>query len=167
MAAVEPCPGCKGLFEPRDGPLHRYMVSSPACWHAYGIVLQHEYSDPRLLPTHRLSVDSYAVQHPGDGSRRAIQSVGLHLARLMIQLESPSSPRETNEVMLGLGQHKHSLPALTPPDRYAVTVADIMAEAGGLRHADAVRAWASSTWLAWAPHHPFIREWVRSTGMVP
>ncbi len=56
----------------------------------YGVILQHEYSDPRLLPTHRLSVDTYAIQHPGDGSRRAIQSVGLHLARLMIQLESPA-----------------------------------------------------------------------------
>ena len=164
---MESCPGCKGLFEVSDGPVHRYMASSAACWHAYGVILQHEYSDPRLLPTHRLSVDTYAIQHPGDGSRRAIQSVGLHLARLMIQLESPLQPRQTNDVMLGLGRHKSTLPALMPPDRYEVTVADIVAEAGGPHHAEAVCLWARSAWQAWAAHHWFIREWVRATGAVP
>ncbi|MDZ7628938.1 MAG: DUF5946 family protein [Parvularculaceae bacterium] len=44
---------------------------------------------------HRLSVDAYAVQHPGGASRQAIQSVGLHLARLYIQLEHPHTPKES------------------------------------------------------------------------
>ncbi len=69
--------------------------------------------------------------------------------------------------MLGLGRHKSTLPALMPPDRYEVTVADIVAEAGGPRHAEAVCSWARSTWQAWAAHHWFIREWVRTTGAVP
>lgn len=95
---LERFPGCSGIFEPFEGPTHRYMISSPACWEWFGRVLAREYSHPTLLPTHRLSVDAYAAQHPGSDSRRAIQSVGLQLARLGIQLEHPLPPRENNEV---------------------------------------------------------------------
>lgn len=121
---LERCPGCGGLFTPVNGPTHRYMISSPGCWERYGELLAREYSDPALMVTHRLSVDTYAVQHPGDLSRRAIQSVGLHLARLMLQIDHPLPPAETNEVMLGHGKHKASLPPLSPPAAYMVTVCD-------------------------------------------
>jgi hypothetical protein len=75
----------------------------------------------------------------------------------MIQLESQLSPLETSD--------KNSLAALTPPDRYDVTVANIVAEAGGEHHAGAGLSWARLQ--AWAAHHGFIRQWVCTTGAVP
>lgn len=155
----ERCPGCGGLFDPLDGPTHAYVLSSPACWDRYGKILAREYSDPALLPTHRLSVDTYAVQHPGDGSRRAIQSVGLHLARLMLQLEAPHSPTETNDVMLGLGKHKTTLPRLSAPTTFQVTVCDVPLDATVEDHILAVRRWARHTWDDWSESHDFIRRW--------
>jgi len=48
-----------------DGPAHAYMLSSPGCWAAYGELLAREYSDSAYRRLHRLSVDAYALQHPG------------------------------------------------------------------------------------------------------
>lgn len=140
------------------------MISSPACWRRYGELLAAEYSDNTLTPTHRLSVDTYAVQHPGDGSRRAIQSVGLHLARLALQLESPTMlPQETNDVMLRLGPRKSTLRLLTRPEKFTMTVADVAPFIGTARHAEAVRSWAESAWRDWRQHHDYIRSWIRTS----
>lgn len=132
------------------------------CWARFGKILEREYSNAQLLATHRLSVDAYAVQHPGSRDRRAIQSVGLHLARLMIQLERPLPPRETNDVMVGLSRSKASLPFLEPPGSFAITAADIPLDGSLEDHALAVRAWAADAWLAWHAHHGFIRSWAKS-----
>lgn len=64
------CIGCGALVPQVDGPTHRYMGSSPGCWHVYGEVLSREYSDRSFGALHRLTVDSYAVQHPGAHPRK-------------------------------------------------------------------------------------------------
>ena len=102
------------------------MTSSPACWAAFNTVLEREYSSPELMGVHRLSVDAWAVQHPGDGSRRAIQSVGLHLARLMVQIEDGASGEAANAAMLRFAARKAELPELPPREGYRMTVADVL-----------------------------------------
>ena len=159
LSANEACPGCGGRFSPRSGPVHRYMTSSPACWAAFGAVLASEYADPRLLSVHRLSVDAYAVQHPGGGSRQAIQSVGLHLARLHVQLEKQLSPEAANAFMLRAGRRKSDLPKLDRPSGFSVTVAQIAPIAGSVDHEPMVRRWAQSAWDDWAHAHEFVRQW--------
>jgi hypothetical protein len=155
------CCGCGALLEPFNGPVHSYMKSSPACFSLFGKVLASEYSDPALLQTHRMTVDTYAVQHPGTGkSRREIQSVGLHLARLMIQLHNPLPPMETNDVMLQLGRYKATLRYIEPPARSSITIADVVPWVGGNRHAEKIQQWAKATWQDWSDHHDYIRSWV-------
>ena len=154
------CPGCGASFEEIDGPVHGYMDGTPACFAFFNQVLACEYSDPALLSTHRLSVDTYAVQHPGRArTTQQIQSVGLHLARLGLQLDRPIPPKETNDVMLGLGRHKHSLEYIDPPSRFQMTVADVVGYAGSSEHSNKVREWARSTWEDWSDHHNYIMNW--------
>lgn len=158
---MHPCPGCGALFPEADGPTHAYMTSSPACWAAFGRLLAAEYSGTAPMDIHRLCVDSYAVQHPGDGvDRRAIQSVGLHLARLYVQLETRPDPVKTNRIMLGFAARKHTLVALTPPAKFTLTSADIAPFAGSDKHADKVMGWAKTTWRDWHAHHAYIRDWI-------
>ncbi len=159
QSSLERCPGCGGEFAPRLGVVHRYMTSSPACWAAFGIVLAAEYAEPELMPVHRLSVDAFAVQHPGDGSRQAIQSVGLHLSRLHMQLEAKLTPSQANEFMLRAGRRKEELPVLAPPNSFKVTVAKVAPVAGTAAHEPAVREWAESAWADWVHVHDFIRRW--------
>ena len=154
------CIGCGALLDRTEGPVHKYMDSSPACYALFNQMLACEYSNLALLPTHRLTVDTYAVQHPGQAkTRQQIQSVGLHLARLSLQLTSAITPKETNEVMLDLGKHKHTLDYIDPPLEFRMTVADVAKFSGRSQHSDKVREWAASTWEDWSYHHNYIQRW--------
>ena len=138
------------------------MTSSPACWAAFNTVMAREYQTPELMSVHRLSVDTWAVQHPGDGSRRAIQSVGLHLARLRVQLDQGLTGEAANTAMLNFAARKASLPELPPRALYQITVADVVGAVEPDAHARAVRRWAEAVWADWSDQHAFIRQW--STG---
>ncbi|WP_408611918.1 DUF5946 family protein [Chitiniphilus purpureus] len=160
MSPESKCPGCGAAFSDIAGPIHRYMHSSPACWAAFGEVLTREYSDPDYAAVHRLSVDAYAVQHPGDTSRQAIQSVGLHLVRLCFFLERGLPATEANAAMLKAGRLKANYIWLSRPAGLGdITVKDVVAAQGLTQHTDAVHAWARSAWHAWAEHHSLVRQW--------
>ena len=162
--ATFPCPGCGAEFAAFDGPVHEYMESSPGCWRAFGEVLAREYGDPDLFAVHRLTVDAYAVQHPGGESRQAIQSVGVHLVRLCLFLEQDLSPDEANAAMLRAGRTKASMFKLPRPQSLGtVTVADVLATDSKEAHARTVRQWAGSAWQAWEASHEIIRRWAGST----
>lgn len=64
------CIGCGALVEDLAGKPHKYIGASQECWNLYGEVLAKEYGEynyPQL--THRLTVDTYAIQHPGEPIR--------------------------------------------------------------------------------------------------
>lgn len=156
------CPGCGARFYNEDGPTHAYMTSSPACWRAYGELLAAEYSSEDLMLIHRLTVDAYAVQHPGGNGRRAIQSVGLHLAGLKFQLVDAVTPEVARKAMQKLSQHKASLVRLEPPRFFSMTITDVAPLAGSDEHVGAVTAWAKSAWEDWRLHHAFIEDWIET-----
>jgi hypothetical protein len=99
---LSPCLGCGALFSPHDGPTHRYFGASAGCWALFnGLVLIEGTDDAGLLaqsripdnvvpvPAHNdvlplgsLHGDAYGVQHHGDNSPQAIQSVAVHLLNL-------------------------------------------------------------------------------------
>src|SRR5262245_6864228 len=165
---AEPCPSCGGLFRPHEGPVHPYMDSSPACWAAYGEVLAREYSNPELLAVHRLSVDAYAVQHPGGNSRQAIQSVGVHLVRLCLLLERDLSHTLANAAMLKAARFKSEYFWLErPPSLGRITVADVHAASGHVAHGSAATEWARSVWSAWSVHHAVVRQWADAHFVAP
>lgn len=161
--ATLPCPGCGAEFAAFDGPVHEYMESSPGCWRAFGEVLAREYGDRDLFAVHRLTVDAYAVQHPGGDSRQAIQSVGVHLVRLCLFLEQGLNPEDANAAMLRVGETKASMFKLPRPQSLGpVTVADVLATDSKEAHARVVRQWATSAWQAWEASHEVIRRWAGS-----
>lgn len=160
-ARYTPCPGCGLALPAFDGPVHRYMHSSPACWRAFGEILARGYSSSQYRDVHRLSVDAYAVQHPGDDSRQALQSVGVHLVRLCLFLERGLTPAEANAAMLKAARRKSTYTRLERPASLgSVTVKDVVAAQDVEQHKAAVHAWARSAWNAWSIHHPLVRLWV-------
>ena len=94
------CIGCGALVPQGDGPTHRYMDSSPGCWHVYGEVLSREYGDQAFRVAHRLTVDSYAVQHPGRPTPQSIQSVCIHLISLCLVVERGLTAAYATRVMV-------------------------------------------------------------------
>jgi hypothetical protein len=101
-SALSPCPGCGALFPPHDGPTHRYLGASAGCWALFswsavsggadvtGLVAQSRIPDSVVPAPARsdasscdpLFGDAYGVQHHGEDSPQAIQSVAAHLLDL-------------------------------------------------------------------------------------
>jgi len=151
---------CRGTFSDVDGPTHEYMESIPGCWAAFGRVLAREYEDQRYFAVHRLTVDAYAVQHPGVPSRQSIQSVGVHLVRICLFLERGLAPDMANDAMLAAAKHKAQYHWLEPPTSLgSLTVADVEAATGINEHTSVVRSWASQMWEVWSPYHSTVRSW--------
>ena len=146
------------------GPTHRYLESSAACWAMYSEVLAREYSDPALFRAiHRLTVDAYAAQHPGQPSPQSTSSVAMHLLRLCAVLEHGAGPEEAAQFMVEASRNKDQYHWLTPPDSPgARTARDVWLAPDPGRHAEAVGTWARSVWEAWSPHHGQVRQWYRS-----
>lgn len=160
------CISCGGLYPDMDGPVHRYMSSSPGCWSVYGEVLAREYSNPTYFEVHRLTVDAYAVQHPGSTDRQSIQSVGLHLIRLCLFLERGLTAENASNAMLKAGKDKHSFIFLEPPQSFgSITAADIYKAKSATEHKGIVRKWAQTAWEAWSIHHDTIREWLPNNAL--
>jgi len=74
----ETCIGCGLKSEKGDGVTHQYLESSARCWAKYGELLAREYENSRYMSVHDLTVDAYALQHPGT----KISSAYVHLASL-------------------------------------------------------------------------------------
>lgn len=154
------CIGCGGLVPEMEGPTHRYMESSPGCWHLYGQVLAREYGDPVYAALHRLTVDAYAVQHPGRPSPQAVQSVCVHLLSLCLVLERGLAATYATRVIGEATRAKERFYWLNPPASLGeITVADVAGASAPHQHEERVREWAQSAWSAWAEHHTTVRSW--------
>lgn len=150
----ETCFACGGSFAAAPGgATHAYMLSSPGCWAAYGEVLTREYSDAGLFQAvHRLTVDAYALQHPGDPSdRRAVQSFWLHGASLWMVLRL-GQPQESATQALGRLSRLSFDDRPTGEVRFASTHADLLAGPIG-EHAARAQMWARASLDAWQEAH--------------
>ncbi len=153
------CFSCGGDFPDIEGPVHRYMTSSPGCWAVFGEVMAREYSNPSYYEVHRLSVDAYAVQHPGSTDRQSVQSVGLHLVRLCLFIEHGLSAEKANSTMLAAAKRKYLFTRMEPPPSSGlITVADVVKVNTAEEHKVIVWKWAESVWKAWEPHHDTIKS---------
>lgn len=154
-----PCPGCGTELPSFDGPVHRYMDSSPACWAKYGELLVREYENPEYMAAHRLTVDAWAVQHPGRPSAQSIQSVAVHLVSLHAVLEMSMSHREAT-ALIKMCAEKGRFEWLEPPVApHWLNVLQPLAATSAAEHSTMVREWACSAWKAWTQHHKQIRTW--------
>lgn len=159
--ASSACPGCGVVLPETTGPTHAYIGASPACWEQYGAVLAREYSQVVPWEAHPTTVDAYAAQHPGVESRRATQSVAVHLMALCLAFERQGT-REQRLWLLGqaAAQPPGTLRWLERPgDLGAVTVLDVL-ERDPDDHLEAVTSWARSVYDAWEPHHRTVRAWL-------
>ena len=156
----ERCPGCGELYLPTTSTeAHEYIGASPGCWLTFTELLAREYADPAYGVVHRHTVDIYAVQHPGTDGRRQRQSVALHLVALCHWLEHGLTAAELNPITRTLVSSKADWPWLTPPDRYDLTVVDVLRATSGEEHVRLTREWAASVWEAWSAHHWTVRHW--------
>lgn len=158
---TERCFSCGSEVPETDGPTHDYMLSSPGCWQVYGEVLAREYQDTAYAANHRLTVDAYAVQHPGKPTPASIRSVNLHLTSLCLVQEYDVLQHRATRALQEIAARAPDFEWLKPPeDLGEVTVEDVYAADDPVSHLNAVERWGRSSWESWSPHHDAIRHHV-------
>lgn len=147
----ERCSWCLGEFDIIDGPTHEYIEAVPGCWVTYCQILTKEYENySDLQDTHRLTVDTYAVQHPGKPSRKSIQSVWGHLVSLYYMLEQKTDGKTARQKLNDVVENKRRLEWLEPPSfQGTMTVANVVVAKNITEHNKLVKLWAKSVWDAW------------------
>ncbi|MBA3689336.1 MAG: hypothetical protein H0W81_11000 [Chloroflexi bacterium] len=166
MSAAVTCPGCRAsvpdVAEMRE---HPYVGSAPGCWLLYSEVLAREYGDLRYTPAHQLTVDAYAVLHPGVPERRTAQSVAIHLVGLCLSLERGRGPGELPRLRQRLAAPKRIFPWLEPPASVGeLTITQVHAAETPEADRTLVDRWARSAWEAWSAHHEQVRTWADELG---
>jgi uncharacterized protein DUF5946 len=174
---LEPCEGCGALFPPYDGPTHRYLGASAACWavfHWHVLVGEAEATD--LLQRSRvpeqsaaiparddaalgaLFGDAYGVQHHGDESAQAIQSVAVHL----LDIHAIVTGR-TTQPGWGLGRairKRGVFHKLTPPPLGSALTIRHLFLGGGVATPITRAQYVASVYEAWMSlHRRTVEEW--------
>jgi len=149
------CVGCGGLVPDEDGPLHRYMTASPGCCRIYSQLAAGG------MPSHPwsgLTVDAYAVTHPGVPGPQSTSSAWIHLTTLCFVLERGWPPEQAIRLRRTGADAFAGWPWLEPPPFTGeVTAVDVATAADPYAASELVRDWVAGAWSAWSPHHPAIR----------
>jgi len=158
-STLEICPGCLAQLPASDGPTHRYIGASGACWDLFAALSNG--GEPPLAPgpLNGLLVDAYAAQHPGVPSDQSIQSVAVHLLALYGVLDKGLSPDLALTIRLKAvnerKQAKHGrYQWLTPPDfNGSLSIADIVAQPTPPARTDRLAHYIEEVWARWAALH--------------
>ena len=160
MAETRECPGCGAAVPAIDGPVHKYVPSSPGCWKTFGELQADEAKRFRYPPAHRVVVDAYMAQHPGDGSdRRDRQSVFVHLVGLCAVLEH-DLPQPFATRLLGqlIWRRHRDFPILLRIDGPgSLTVLHMLGADDLVDYERRAREWAAAVWWSWSAQHELIR----------
>ena len=162
MSAEVACAGCGAMVpDVEAGAEHRYIGAAPGCWELYTQLLAREYQDWSWARLHQLTVDAYAVQHPGVPGRQAQQSVATHLVGLCLAFERGQPMDALPALRQRFVETQAPFPWLEPPSHPGdVTVVDVLQATTREEHLELVDRWARSVWSAWDAHHTTVRRWV-------
>ena len=158
------CPQCGAAVPDVTGPVHKYVPSAPGCWQLFGQIQADEALRFGYPPTHRVVVDAYMAQHPGDGrDRRDRQSVFVHLAGLYAVLEQHQPPAQATNVLRRVLRDRDDFPTLVRQDGPGeLTIAHLVGSHDLADYEHRALTWADAVWQAWAQQHALIREAVTS-----
>jgi hypothetical protein len=154
-----PCPGCQALLPPIDGPTHRYIGASPACWALYSALQSGGEPPLHPAPANALLVDAYAAQHPGTPSPQAVQSVAVHILTLHgifahgLGIEQALWLRRSALQERNSSRHGRYTWLEPPNFSGALTIAAIVAEPTPAARTAAVEHYVEQIYQIWAAAH--------------
>jgi hypothetical protein len=128
------------------------------CRRMFEEVIAKEFGDYRYGRIHRLTVDTYCLQHP-EPYMRSGKSFAAHLTGICaaLEYEDASNINQTVQKWLG-GNPSINKPARIPAGRGALTIMYVHSAAGAEEHNRRVREWAQSVWDAWGEHHHLAKQ---------
>lgn len=155
------CPGCGAVLPTGGAEAPPHIGASPGCWSVYGDVVAREQGEWGNSPVQRLTVDTYAAQHPGtERSRRVIAATAAHLIGVYLWVERGVEARRVAHAIGRAVENPEGFAWLEPPPAGgALTILDVVDAADERDHVARVERWARSVWESWSDHHETIRRW--------
>lgn len=154
------CPGCGAIIPDPGGVSAPSEGASAGCWAAYGDLVAREYGEWANPPIHRLTVATYAAQHPREVTLRTTQSLAVHLITLLFiverGLDAARVPREIGRAVADPSEFRWLHLPEAPGWQ---TILDVRGARDLREHTSRVQRWGRSVWEAWGPHHDVIRRW--------
>jgi hypothetical protein len=132
------------------------------CQQLFDEVIAKEFANYRFASIHRLTVDTYALQHPMEYMRSG-KSFAAHLTGVCAALERTEAAAEINRAVQKWldGPKTLERPPDPPPRRRGtITIVHVHSAADVEQHVRRVREWAQSTWEAWASYQALARKWI-------
>ena len=153
--SIVECYGCGALVENIAGQPHKYIGANQGCWDLFGQILAKEFGEYKYPEnTHRLTVDTYAIQHPGQPNRQAIQSVNIHLISLYCVFIKGLSGKEATKVMGKVLENSPNFEWLEPPiPNGKMTIIDVLKAKNQTEHEKIVQEWAKDVFGCWYSKH--------------
>jgi len=128
------------------------------CLKIFEAVLAREFSDYRYGKIHRLTVDTYALQHP-EAYMRSGKSFAAHLTGMWAALEHEDPLALNRTVQKWLSANPSiDKPIRLPVQRGNLTITHIHGAGDANEHTERVRQWARDVWSAWSEHHQLAKE---------
>lgn len=139
------------------------MTASAACWRSFSELLATFYSSSDRLVFRQLVVDAYAAQHPGEGQRVQVQSVGMHLMTLCLFLEHGVDPS------LGSALHRRMIRRpgfhrIEPLGLARLDVRHVPVEGPADIARERAYEWAQAVWDLYGDDHGTVRLWLHQAG---
>jgi hypothetical protein len=128
------------------------------CLKIFEEILAREFSDYRYGKIHRLTVDTYSLQHPHRYMRSG-KSFAAHLTGMCAALEYEDTLAINQAVQKWLSTNPRiDKPAKIPELRGNLTIAYIHDASDAEEHTKRVREWARDVWGSWSEHYDLARQ---------
>ncbi len=165
MEEYVPCFSCGAKSLSFKGECHTYMLASPGCYEMFKEVLAREYSDFGYAKANHYTVDSYAVQHPGEiSNKKAVNSVGIHLVSLYFLFEKNYDLEKSAEIKMKFAEFNKTNEVVHPLERpeefEGLTIFDIWDNEDPEKHFELCKRWALNAWNSWRKQHNTVEKWV-------
>ena len=135
------------------------LNSKQECKELFETILAKEFSDYRYGKIHRLTVDSYCLQHP-DVYMVSAKSFAAHLVGMCCAMEYSGDTDLLRDLQKWLnGKNQLEKPA-TLKEFGNLTILHPAAATDAIEHSKLVKEWAENVWKSYAVYHDLAKGWV-------
>lgn len=118
------------------------------------------------MSVHPLTVDAYALQHPGKESPQTIHSANVHLASLYSYFELGYPIRKLATVKSVMAQFKDAFVWLEPPkSQKDINVGDVLETSNASQHRKKILKWANYVYRKWGNQHSKAADYLDRVGI--
>ncbi len=135
--------------------------SNQKCKEIFDIIIATEFSDFRYAKFHRLTVDTYSLQHP-DPYLISAKSFAAHLTGMCCAREYDNDRNLLRILQQWLNGKKQLEKPKLLDNLGSLTISYVVSAGDGTEHAKLVKEWAENVWDAYALYHNLAREWTET-----